>query len=114
MAQPFASFCFSTYKRPAYLKSTLQSILRQSFTDFEVIVSDNDSEQSGKPSVEFFNDSRFFYQANESNLGMKKSFNRSLEKAKGQYIVMIADDDPVYPDMLETLFDLQKEFPGYG
>jgi glycosyltransferase involved in cell wall biosynthesis len=113
-AQPFVSFCFSTYKRPEYLKSTLQSILLQSYNDFEVIVSDNDTEGSGGPVVASFNDSRFIYQVNEENLGMKKSFNRSLGRASGKYIVMIADDDPVYPNMLETLVNLEKEFPGYG
>lgn len=112
--KPFASFCFSTYKRPVYLASTLKSILLQSFADWEVIVSDNDTDQSGKAVVESFNDPRFHYNPNEENLGMKKSFNRSLEKSRGKYIVMIADDDPVYPDMLQTLSDLEKEYPGYG
>ncbi len=112
--KPFASFCFSTFKRPAYLHSTLQSILLQTFSDYEVIISDNDVEQSGRSVVESFRDPRFKYSANEANLGMKKSFNRSLERSSGEYIVMIADDDPVYPPMLQTLFDLQNEFPGYG
>ncbi len=112
--KPFASFCFSTYKRPAYLRSTLESILLQRFGDFEVIVSDNDEEQSGREVVASFNDTRLKYFANETNLGMKKSFNRSLERSSGIYIVMIADDDPVYPEMLLTLHDLQKEYPGYG
>lgn len=113
-ANPFVSFCFSTYKRPEYLESTLKSILQQGFTDYEVIVSDNDTEASGERVVASFNDPRFKYQVNEANLGMKKSFNRSLERSSGQYIVMIADDDPVYPNMLQTLWDLEKEFPGYG
>ncbi len=112
--KPFVSFCFSTFKRPAFLHSTLQSILSQTFDDYEVIVSDNDIAQSGKAVVESFNDPRFKYFANEENLGMKKSFNRSLERSSGEYIVMIADDDPVYPNMLQTLFDLHNEYPGYG
>jgi glycosyltransferase involved in cell wall biosynthesis len=45
---------------------------------------------------------------------MKKSFNKSLERSSGEYIVMIADDDPVYPDMLETLLRLKDQHPGYG
>jgi len=94
-SKPFVSFCFSTFKRPAFLKSTLQSILLQTFTDFEVIVSDNDTEQSGRVAVESFNDTRFKYFPNEENLGMKKSFNRSLQRSSGTFIVMIADDDPV-------------------
>lgn len=112
--QPFVSFCFTTYKRQDYLKKTLESILLQSFSNYEVIVSDNDPEASGKSVVESFNDPRFSYYTNEKNLGMKKSFNRSLEKSKGEFIVMIADDDPVYPDMLETLIDLKEKHPGYG
>ena len=96
------------------MQSTLQSILLQTFTDFEVIVSDNDIEQSGRLAVESFNDARFKYFPNEVNLGMKKSFNMSLERSSGVFIVMIADDDPVYPNMLKVLYDLQEEFPGYG
>jgi glycosyltransferase involved in cell wall biosynthesis len=112
--KPFASFCFSTYKRSSYLRSTLKSILLQTYTNYEVIVSDNDVEQSGKEVVEAFNDPRFKYFPNGENLGMKKSFNKSLERSAGDFIIMIADDDPVSPDMLETLFELQKKYPGYG
>jgi len=79
-----------------------------------VIVSDNDPEASGKSVVEGVNDSRFKYFTNEENLGMKKSFNRSLALSTGEFIVMIADDDPVYPDMLETLVNLYNQHPGYG
>jgi glycosyltransferase involved in cell wall biosynthesis len=114
MSNPFVSFCFTTYKRREYLKKTLQSILLQTFGDYEVIVSDNDTEQSGKSVVESFNDPRFKYFANEQNLGMKKSFNRSLEKSTGKFIVMIADDDPVYPDMLQTLVGMAERYPNYG
>ncbi len=111
---PLVSFCFTTYKRHAYLLSTLKSVQNQTFNDFEVIVSDNDPDASGKEVVEGFNDSRFKYYANSENLGMKKSFNKSLERSSGEYIVMIADDDPIYHDMLETLVSLKNKYPGYG
>jgi glycosyltransferase involved in cell wall biosynthesis len=112
-AKPKVSFCFTTFKRYDYLRKTLESVRNQSFSDFEVIVSDNDPEQSGRTIVESF-DQRFKYFPNEENLGMKKSFNRSLERASGEFIVMIADDDPVYPDMLETLLNLAEKYPGHG
>src|SRR6187397_681190 len=95
---PLVSFCFTTYKRHVHLLHTLESIRKQSFQDFEVIVSDNDPEKSGRVIVEGFNDNKFKYFPNEQNLGMKKSFNKSLERSSGEYIVMIADDDPVYPE----------------
>ncbi len=111
---PLVSFCFTTFKRHYYLKKTLESVLQQSYQNFEVIVSDNDPEGSGRATVEAFNDSRFRYFKNEANLGMKKSFNRSLQRSTGEYVVMIADDDPVYPDMLETLLDLSVRYPGHA
>jgi glycosyltransferase involved in cell wall biosynthesis len=107
LERPKVSFCFTTFKRFDYLQKTLESVKNQTFSDFEVIVSDNDPEQSGKEVVEGF-DQRFKYFPNETNLGMKKSFNKSLDRSSGEFIVMIADDDPVYPDMLETLLNLEK------
>ena len=111
---PLISFCLTTYKRREILKNTLESILRQDFDYYEVIVSDNDVEESGKSVLQQINDSRFKYFANGANLGMKPSFNKSLERSSGEYIVMMADDDPVYFDMVSTLVKLSKKYPGYG
>ncbi len=111
---PYVSFCFTTYKRPEILIETVKSILLQTFTDFEIIISDNDPAGSGGKITEVLNDKRIKYFANNENLGMKKSFNKSLKRSEGKYIVMIADDDPVYPDMLETVIGLEKKYQGYG
>ncbi len=113
MSNPKVSFCFTTYKRHDYLRTTLESVKNQTISDFEVIVSDNDPGQTGRNIVESF-DVRFKYFPNNENLGMKKSFNKSLERASGEYVVMIADDDPVYPDMLETLLKLTETYPEHG
>ena len=114
MERPLVSFCFTTFKRQDYLRKTLEGIRLQTYSNFEVVVSDNDPEGSGRASVEGMNDKRFKYFPNGENLGMKKSFNKSLERSSGEFIVMIADDDPVYPDMLETLVDLSIKHPGKG
>jgi glycosyltransferase involved in cell wall biosynthesis len=111
--RPKVSFCLTTFKRFDYLSNTLKSLQNQTFPDFEVIVSDNDPARSARSVVESF-DERFKYFPNEENLGMKKSFNKSLDRSRGEFIVMIADDDPVYPDMLETLINLQKKYPNHG
>jgi glycosyltransferase involved in cell wall biosynthesis len=114
LIKPFVSFCMATYKRGEILLETLQSIQRQTYVNFEVIISDNDIEESGKVWVEKLHDERFKYFVNSHNLGMKPSFNKSIERSSGEYIVMIADDDPVYFDMVETLIDLQRIYPEKG
>ena len=58
-SSPYVSFCFTTYKRKDYLKSTLESVMAQTFSNFEAIISDNDPEQSGKSVVEGMNEVLF-------------------------------------------------------
>lgn len=112
--KPWVSFCMSTYKRAGFLEKQINCLLQQTYKNFEVIISDNDPEGSAKAVIELFNDNRINYEINKVNLGMVKSFNHSLSKARGEYVVMITDDDPVYPDMLQTLYDLSIKYPGYG
>jgi len=110
----WVTFCMTTYKRPLFLRKQITALLKQTFSDFIIIISDNDPEASAKEVADSFNDSRIQYYTNEANLGMVKSFNRSLSRASTDYVVMITDDDPVYPDMLQTLYDLSLQYPGYG
>lgn len=111
---PLISFCMSTYKRPDLLLKQLNTILLQTYKNFEIIVSDNDPEESAKSVVESINDCRVLYFSNEANLGMINSFNKSIERSNGEYIVMITDDDPAYPDLLRTLVMLTEKYPNYG
>jgi glycosyltransferase involved in cell wall biosynthesis len=111
---PWVSFCIATFRRPEYLARALQNILGQSFRDFEVIVSDNDPEKSSAPIVDAAGDSRVRYRSNVQNVGMVKNFNAALGAARGKYVVMITDDDPIGPDMLSTLRSLEAAYPGYG
>lgn len=112
--KPLVSFCMSTFKRGQTLLHTCKSIQRQTYSNFEVVISDNDPEGGGKVWIDQLNDNRFKYFKNSSNLGMKPSFNKSIERSTGEYIVMIADDDPVYFDMLETLVNLLQLYPEKG
>jgi glycosyltransferase involved in cell wall biosynthesis len=113
-AIPWVSFCLATYRRPAYLLKTLEAIRRQGIGDFEVIVSDNDNAASSWDVVAGFSDSRFRYYCNNENVGMVRNFNRALEHAMGEFVVMITDDDPIEPTMLAKLRELYEAHPGYG
>jgi len=111
---PLVSFCMSTYKRPDILRAQLKKILLQQYENFEIIISDNDTDASAKNIAEEIGDTRIKYFTNAENLGMVKSFNKSIARSSGEYIVMITDDDPVYPEMLKTLIELKNSYPGYG
>ncbi|HCF62988.1 MAG TPA: glycosyltransferase family A protein [Ferruginibacter sp.] len=112
--KPWVSFCISTYKRPDMLREQIKVILQQTFKDFEIVISDNDPESDLSVMIEEFNDKRIRYSVNEENLGMVKSFNRSLQRARGEFVVMITDDDPVEQDFLSEMHRLFLLYPSYS
>lgn len=111
---PWVSFCMSTYKRPEFLQKQLQNIALQTFSNFEVIISDNDPTQSAKPVVDALSDRRFKHFTNGENLGMVASFNKSIERANADYIVMITDDDPVSEHFLSEIFEMYQQDPSFS
>lgn len=114
MIAPYFSICMATYCRPVLLKAQLELILQQYFTDFEVIVSDNDSDCSARSVVESMGDARLRYFSNIDNIGMVKSYNKSIERASAKYVIMMTDDDPVDVNMLAYFNNVINNYPGYG
>lgn len=88
-------------------------MLQQSFTDLEIVVSDNDPEGSAAAVASAFNDPRISYFHNAENLGMIRSFNKSVERASGEFVVMVTDDDPVQTGFLQEMRRLVEAHPGY-
>ncbi|MDQ2718408.1 MAG: glycosyltransferase family 2 protein [Bacteroidota bacterium] len=111
--EPWVTFCMSTYKRPDFLRKQLISLSQQTFSNFQVIVSDNDPDASGEQVLKELNDKRFSYYHNIENIGMIASFNKSIEKAVTPYIVMLTDDDDVDPGMLNEFKFITASCPGY-
>jgi glycosyltransferase involved in cell wall biosynthesis len=111
---PLISFCMSTYNRPDFLKNQLKCILQQTYQNFEIIISDNDIDKSGASVANSFGDTRIKYFCNSENIGMINSFNKSIERAGGEFVVMITDDDPVYPNMLSELVNLSVVHKGFN
>jgi glycosyltransferase involved in cell wall biosynthesis len=111
---PWVSFCISTYKRPSFLRQQLTDLLAQTDPGFHIVISDNDPEGSAADIASSFNDTRIKYFKNDENLGMIRSFNKSIERAVTEYIVMVTDDDPVEKNFLEDFHKLINGFPGYS
>jgi glycosyltransferase involved in cell wall biosynthesis len=77
-------------------------------------VSDNDPDASAEEVVASCNDKRVRYFHNSGNLGMIKSFNKSIDRAETDYIVMVTDDDPIEHQFLADFYELYKKYPGYS
>ncbi len=95
MENPRVSIGLPVYNAEEYLSFALDSLLQQTFTDFEIIISDNAStDRTGPICNDYVNrDSRIRYERNDNNLGAAANFNRVVDLARGEYFKWSAHDD---------------------
>lgn len=98
--RPTVSVCIPTFNRDRSLAESISSVRNQTFTDFELIISDNASEDNTKSLVASFTDSRIRYSRNSTNVGPLENMNRCLRLAQGRYIAFLPDDDLMLPENL--------------
>ncbi len=90
------------YNGENFLSYALESILAQTYSDFEVIISDNASQDHTQEICQSFieKDKRLRYYRNSTNLGLFKNFNQVFELSNGQYFQWMAHDDLLDPEFL--------------
>ncbi|WP_157662744.1 glycosyltransferase family 2 protein [Sulfuriferula sp. AH1] len=111
---PKISVVIPTYNRAAYLDAAIASVLAQRGADFEIIVSDNCSQDETAAVVgKYLADSRVRYHRNEENIGMVRNWRKAVfEHASGDWFVLLSDDDYlVDPDYLAKASRLIEDNP---
>ncbi len=113
--KPFFSIIIPTYNRASDLQFALYCILRQSFLDFEVIISDNCSTDNTKEIIDKLGDKRIRYFVNKKNIGVTLNYKKALGYTKGKYVFLHSDDDfLLYENSLEKIYNkIIKYNPGY-
>jgi len=108
---PKVSIIVLTYNRKDYLTETIQSILNQTFTDFELLIIDNFSNYDFLAHIQIFNDKRIraFQHANGGNLSVNRNFG--IRQAQGEYIAFCDDDDLWLPEKLEKQLQIFEKHP---
>lgn len=107
---PRFSVVIPLYNKAAYIQKTLDSVLAQEFTDFEVIVVDDGSTDNGGKIIKSVKDSRinYFYQENQ---GVSKARNKAIELASGEYLALLDADDLWNTHHLKIIDQLIIEHP---
>lgn len=109
----FVSIAIPAYKKQ-YLKDAIDSVLAQSHSNFELIIVNDRSPENLDEIVNQYNDTRIRYYKNAINLGKKSivhNWNKCLSYAKGEYFVLLCDDDIMHPQFLSSMLSLAKENP---
>lgn len=103
--------------KTSFLRECLESVLGQTYEDFEVVVVNDASPEDITSVVRGFEDSRIRYYVNEVNCGainVVDNWNLCLSYAKGDYVLCMGDDDKLLPACLDEYIKLIGKYPGLG
>ncbi len=99
------SVVIPTYNGADFIRETLVSVFKQTYTGFEVVVSDDGSTDETIKIAESFEDPRLRIVEDRSHVGAAGNWNRALSHARGEYVKIPAQDDLMYPQNLEVQVD---------
>lgn len=111
---PEFSIVIPTYKRVSNLFETLESAINQDYKGYyDIIVCDNNPERNDETEkyISAIKDNRIIYYKNAGNIGMTGNWNRCIELCDGKYLVMVHDDDILYPFYLSRCKKILSRFP---
>jgi glycosyltransferase involved in cell wall biosynthesis len=100
---PIVSIGIPTFNRAKFLSQAIRSVLQQTFQDFEVIVSDDQSTDDTAEVVESLADPRVHYFRTSTRLGVPRNWNACARLARGKYFGLLPDDDVYLPEFLSSM-----------
>jgi glycosyltransferase involved in cell wall biosynthesis len=103
-----------TFNRAELLREAIASVLAQTFTAFRLVVSDNASDDNTPEVVRSFGDERIDYVRSERNVGAIGNLNRLIELTDTEFLVLLPDDDLLYPDHLQAAVELLERYETVG
>ena len=111
---PKVSICIPSYNCGAFIGKAVQSVLDQTYQDFEIVVVDDCSTDNSEEIVKSFKDPRIRFSKNEKNLGMVPNTNKALKLARGEFVGILHPDDYYDSKMIETALKMFDKNPEIG
>ena len=111
---PLVSVLFPVYNGAYYLEESIQSILDQTYDNFEIIIIDDGSSDDSTSVIQNFSDSRIRFYKNETNQGLAATLNRAINLSKGYYLARQDQDDFSLPQRFEKQVGFLESHPDYG
>lgn len=108
---PVVSILMPVYKTASYLREAMDSILSQTFTDFELIILNDCSPDNADEILDTYTDSRIVRYKGEKNVGLSNILNVGIGMARGEYIARMDSDDLSTPDRLQIQLDYLEAHP---
>lgn len=104
------SIITASYNYENYIKETIQSVLSQTYNDWEMIIVDDCSTDNSVNVIKSYNDERIKLFVNEKNLGLKETLKRGIKEATSDWIVFLESDDVLSPDYLAKKVEIAQKY----
>ncbi len=111
---PTVSVIIPSYNHARFIAEAIQSVLDQTFQDFEIVITDDGSTDNSIEVIEKFTDERIRLFRHASNQGACVTSNNCIKQARGKYIAMLSSDDVWLPTKLEKQVRFLEEHPLFG
>ena len=111
---PKVSIVLPVYNGEKYIKKAVDSILNQSFSDFELIIVNDCSTDNTEKILDLCDDDRIVIINNSENQKLPKSLNIGFKKAKGEYLTWTSDDNEYHTDALKSMINILDEKSDVG
>lgn len=106
---PVISVIMPVYNAGKYLHEAIESILNQTYTNFELIIINDGSTDNSEAVIRNFNDQRIVYVKNEKNLKIVETLNKGILLARGIYVARMDADDFSIPERLQLQYDFLEK-----
>lgn len=108
---PLVSVCIPVYNGEKYIKYTIDSVLKQTYKNIEIIISDNCSTDNTVKIIESYDDKRIKLFKNQNNIGVLRNSNRCVQLSSGDYIKFVYADDIIHENTIEEMVTVMEANP---
>ena len=111
--KPFLSICVATYNQSEYFNDVLSYLLKQTYNDYEIVISDDSTDDKTEKLISEYNDPRIRYYHNIKSLGRVCNYRRLVDLARGEWVLMHDGDDLIIDfNHLENSFEIIRNNEG--
>lgn len=113
-AKPSVSVIIPSFNHEKYIQVAIQSVLDQTFSDYELLIADDASSDDSWSVIKNFRDNRITSYKFNTNMGAAETVNYLIEKSRGKYIALLNSDDYWHKDKLKIQYDFMEKNPSYA
>jgi len=111
--KPLISICTPNYNYEKFIAETIESVLAQTYQNYEFIIIDNASTDESVNIIKQYKDSRIRFFRNEENIPVYMNVNKAMSYANGEFIAVLHSDDVYDPKFLEEIVNAYNKYPDY-